>query len=83
MIQTVDHERQHLKRTELLICRNCLCCASSLSPYRTLSRCWVCHGNDIESIPVCENESYRLEYDSRCDMIMEFSIDMEDGIEEL
>ena len=81
MMQTVEQELRH-RRTILLICRNCFWCASSFNSYRR-SKCPLCHRSEIKSIPVCDNESHRFEYDPTGGMVIEFTIDLGNGTGEV
>jgi hypothetical protein len=54
------------------LCRSCFWCASFFAA-RTVDRCLLCDSEKIESMPITRNETYRLEYDFRRGIMINFS----------
>ena len=56
-----------------VICNSCYWCASLYSDLKTV-KCPVCNNdNNMESIPISENESFKVNHDSRTGIVLEFS----------
>jgi hypothetical protein len=62
-----------------LICQSCFWCASDISTQyykryteKTITKCPFCNADNIESIPIAENEKYRFKYDTRRGITMTF-----------
>ena len=55
-----------------LICRSCFWCASCLSPESTFAKCPSCVEENIESLPIAENEDYRFKVDLKRGITLEF-----------
>ena len=62
-----------------LLCQSCFWCASYTSPFlykrmtkETITKCPPCNEENIESLPIAENEKYRFDYDRKCGVTMEF-----------
>jgi hypothetical protein len=67
-------------RIYFLICQSCFWCASYIASYiyfkrnteKIIKKCPSCSTDNIESIPIAENEKYRFEYDTRRGVTMTF-----------
>jgi hypothetical protein len=62
-----------------VICQSCFWCASDVSTQyhkrnkeKIITKCPFCNSNNIESIPIAENEKYRFNYDTRRGITMMF-----------
>jgi hypothetical protein len=62
-----------------LLCQSCFWCASYASPFlykrmtkETITKCPSCNEENIESLPIAENEKYRFDYDTKRGVTMEF-----------
>lgn len=74
-------ERKRTRATNgniyFLICESCLWCASSLyfnNIDTTITECPICDSSrKLDSIPICDNENYSFNYDSKSGVILEFS----------
>ena len=74
-------ERKRTRATNgnirFLICESCLWCASSLyfnNTDTTITKCPICDSSrKLDSIPICDNENYIFNYDSKSGVILEFS----------
>jgi hypothetical protein len=62
-----------------LLCQSCFWCASYTSPFlykrmtkETITTCPSCNEENIESLPIAENEKYRFDYDTKRGVTMEF-----------
>jgi hypothetical protein len=74
-------ERKRTRATNgnihFMICESCLWCASSLyfnNTDITITECPICDSSrKLDSIPICENENYSFNYDSKSGVLLEFS----------
>jgi hypothetical protein len=69
-------EEQHITSNErnFLICRSCLWCASYINKmHSVLETCPSCKDVKTESMPICFDETYRLDYDARRGLTVEFT----------
>jgi hypothetical protein len=62
-----------------LLCQSCFWCASYTSPLlykrmtkETITKCPSCNEENLESLPIAENEKYRFDYDTKRGVTMEF-----------
>jgi hypothetical protein len=62
-----------------LLCQSCFWCASYTSPFlykrmtkETITKCPSCNEENIESLPIAENEKYRFDYDTKRGITIEF-----------
>jgi hypothetical protein len=56
-----------------LICNSCFWCASLFSDLKTI-KCPECNSSgNLESIPISQNESFKINYDSKIGTVLEFS----------
>ena len=56
-----------------LICKSCFWCASCVYDPYEINKCPICNENaTIESIPLSNHEAYRVDYDNRRGMTVEF-----------
>jgi hypothetical protein len=62
-----------------LLCQSCFWCASYTSPFlykrmtkETITKCPSCNEENLESLPIAENEKYRFDYDTKRGVTMEF-----------
>jgi hypothetical protein len=60
------------KGVKFLLCSSCFWCASCLSPDSTFTECPSCSHGNIESIPIAENENYRINSGIKRGITMEF-----------
>lgn len=64
------------KRVNFLLCPSCFWCASCLSPQNWQQgedpKCPSCVEDNIESIPIAENEEYTINHDTKRGFTMEF-----------
>jgi hypothetical protein len=68
-IETTDEiPNDTRKEVNFLLCPSCFWCASCLSPDSTFTKCPSC----IESLPIAENEDYRLDNDIKSGITVEF-----------
>jgi len=63
------------KQTHFLLCGTCLWCASYLRRNygSRISKCPACNEGKVESIPISDNDVYRLDYDPKRGITLEFS----------
>jgi hypothetical protein len=69
-------EEQHIifKERNFLICRSCFWCASYVNKMRSvLEACPSCKDVKIESVPISFDETYRLDYDKKRGVTLEFA----------
>jgi hypothetical protein len=72
-IETTDEiPNDTRKGVNFLLCPSCFWCASCLSPNSTFTKCPSCIEGNIESLPIAENEDYRLDNDIKREITMEF-----------
>jgi hypothetical protein len=62
-----------------LICQSCFWCASRIytqyyikNTEQVLTKCPSCNADNLESIPIAENEKYRFKHDTRRGITMMF-----------
>jgi hypothetical protein len=62
-----------------LLCQSCFWCASYTSPFlnkrmtkEIITKCPSCNEENIESLPIADNEKYRFDYDTKRGVTMEF-----------
>ena len=56
-----------------VICNSCFWCASLYPDSRTV-KCPLCNSySNLESIPLSKNESFKFDYHSRTEIVLEFS----------
>jgi hypothetical protein len=69
-----EDNKKILIQKNFLICKLCLWSSSSyfLSNIDTFSRCPVCHQDEIESLPLSDDEVYKLDYGSKRGISLEF-----------
>lgn len=62
------------KRKYFLICKSCLWSSSSylLNNIDKFSRCLICHQDEIESLPLSDDEVYKFDYNSKRGISLEF-----------
>ena len=72
--QSEQGQRYDISRERnFVICRSCFWCASLLSnTQRPVETCPLCMNSTLESMPICFDETYRLDYDSRRGITLEF-----------
>lgn len=76
MKKKLDFEEQHINSNEknFLICRSCFWCASYLNNMHSVpDTCPSCKDVKIESVPISFDETYRLDYDARRGVTLEFA----------
>ena len=78
---TVSNQRQTEQQycsgecTNFMICRNCFWCASILSAKHFITeKCPNCSIDMLESIPLAQNENFKINYDAKRGFMLEFSI---------
>jgi predicted Zn-ribbon and HTH transcriptional regulator len=69
-----EDNKKILKQKYFLICKSCLWCSSSyfLSNIDKFSRCPICHQDEIESLPLSDDEVYKFDYSSKRGISLEF-----------
>jgi hypothetical protein len=65
------HRFNSVREMYFLLCNSCFWCASYLSK-SLITNCPVCDMTTLESMPVFNNEEYRIDYNSRQGMMLEF-----------
>jgi hypothetical protein len=62
------------KRKYFLICKSCLWSSSSylLNNIDKFSRCPTCHQDEMESLPLSDDEVYKFDYNSKPGISLEF-----------
>ena len=62
-----DNYAKLTKARYLLICKSCLWCASYIKNQTTFTKCPVCYNEEIDCIPIGEDENYLFDYNnSKC-----------------
>ena len=73
----IGQSNEVTKQKKFMICELCLWCASSLyfnNTDITITECPICDSSrKLDSIPICDNENYSFNYDSKSGVILEFS----------
>jgi hypothetical protein len=74
MISRLFHESEDklIDKRNFLICKTCLWCASWMACPLTTKSCPLCGGNEVESMPISDYESYSLDYDYIHGLRLEF-----------
>jgi hypothetical protein len=75
-----ENKAKFIDKRNFLICKSCLWCATCLTNLIIPYTCPLCSNNEIESMPVSNNESYRLVYDYIHGMVLEFWFDSNEGV---
>ncbi|HEY7079153.1 MAG TPA: hypothetical protein VH500_05595 [Nitrososphaeraceae archaeon] len=63
-------------KIDFLICNTCFWCASIYSTTNNISRinCSVCNDtSNLESMPISKDESFRINYNPKAGIVLEFS----------
>jgi hypothetical protein len=69
-------EKQHITFNErnFLICRSCFWCASNINKMgNVLEACPSCKDVNVESVPISFEETYKLDYDTKRGVTLEFA----------
>lgn len=62
------------KDKQFLLCSSCFWCASFTGTHkRMITQCPSCNNVTLESMPISEREAYRLDYESKRWITLEFS----------
>jgi hypothetical protein len=74
MEKIFEDNKKILKQKYFLICKSCLWSSSSylLSSIDKFSRCPICHQDEIESLPLSDDEVYKFDYSSKRGISLEF-----------
>jgi hypothetical protein len=78
-LDTISGRKTRISDIHFLLCQSCFWCASYTSPFlykrmtkETITKCPSCNEENIESLPIAENEKYGFDYDTKRGVIMEF-----------
>jgi hypothetical protein len=74
-----ESEDKFIDKKNFLICKVCHWCASSLTGIRTSTICPSCSSNEMESMPISDYESYRLDNDYIHGLVSECGFDFIGG----
>jgi predicted Zn-ribbon and HTH transcriptional regulator len=67
-ISLKNQRKRSIEQKSFMLCASCFWCASSyLNAYKSniASKCPNCQKSTIELLPICENEIYASDYDSK------------------
>lgn len=64
------------RQTHFILCQSCFWCASSYNmvsfSITSITKCPCCGNNKIELMPISDNEVYRVDYNPKTGIILEF-----------
>jgi hypothetical protein len=60
-------------KINFLLCGACFWCASYLSCTRTVTRCPTCDSDNVESLPISNDEVYTFSYNGNRGITLEYS----------
>jgi hypothetical protein len=67
-----ESEDKFIDKKNFLICKTCLWCASCMANPLTIKSCPSCGRNEVESMPIADYESYKLDCDYIHDLALGF-----------
>jgi hypothetical protein len=78
-LDNISSRKTRISDIHFLLCQSCFWCASYTSPFlykrmtkETITKCPSCNEENLESLPITENEKYRFDYDTKRGVTMEF-----------
>jgi len=75
-----EHGSTYLGKRFFLMCKSCYWCASCLMDDQAyFSICPECLTDKMEWLPISQSEYYRLDFDQKLGMVLQFSNNVEGG----
>ena len=74
-----ENKDKFIDKRNFLICKTCHWCASCLTNPVTSNSCPLCGRNEVESMPIADYESYKLDYDYIHDLTLGFWSNSNEG----
>ena len=75
-----ENKSIYLGKRFFLICKSCYWCASCLTDDQAyFSICPMCLTDKMEWLPISQSECYRLDFDQKLGMVLQFSENVEGG----
>jgi hypothetical protein len=68
-----EQDQRYFDERNFLICRSCFWCASYINKMSSVLACPSCKDVKIESMPISFDETYRLDYDTKRGVTLEFA----------
>ena len=68
-----EQDQRYFDERNFLICRSCFWCASYINKMGSVLACPSCKDVKIESMPISFDETYRLDYDTKRGITLEFA----------
>ena len=77
-LEDIRYHTSSNKEIQFLICQSCFWCASSYTSMvddlntTRIVNCPLCKDSKLESIPISEKEEYKVDYNPKTGVILEF-----------
>jgi hypothetical protein len=68
-----NNKTPYKQAIHFLICDSCFWCASCIRLDVSVAKCPSCNDNKVEWMPITDDEIYKVDYDSKNGVVLEFS----------